>query len=158
MERSHLNAKLHLYRSSDGSVGQHIVIFDSNFLLLPSQHKLDIYTELERILPEPATIRIYSALFLELEKKIHNLSPTVKLAREYKLARQILEQHPHDLIELKPVEGIHVDDFLLNEAVGLKNKGNYVYLATNDAALRKKCNMHQISTIYARGLQKLEIG
>lgn len=134
-----------------------VIIFDSNFFLLPAQSKLDIYSEIDRLLPEPVQIIIYQVLFTELELKISKLPPNTKLAREYRLARELLHRHPHRLISTPTEVPGYVDDFLLQEAHRWQEEGHHVYLATIDRELRKKARAAQISTLFARNHNTLEI-
>ena len=74
-----------------GQRGPMISIFlDANFLLLPTQFKLDIYQEFERLVPKPWQLLILQAIFVELDEKIAQLAPTAKFRREYSFARQLL--------------------------------------------------------------------
>lgn len=134
-----------------------IVLVDSNFLLLPAQGKLDIYSELERILPEKATIIVYQALFNELNRKLQDLPPQNKIHREVRLARQLMESHNIEVTDGEPKMGQDVDDFLIEQGKMLQQEGDFVYIATVDRQLRKKSQNKGISVIYARNARKLEI-
>jgi rRNA-processing protein FCF1 len=134
-----------------------IVLVDSNFLLLPAQGKLDIYSELDRILPEKANIVVYQALFKELERKLRDIPPQNKIHREIRLAHQLLESHGISITAGEPLTGQDVDDFLIDQAKNLQQQGNFVYIATVDRQLRKKCQINGFSVIYARNTRKLEI-
>lgn len=135
----------------------HIIIFDSNFLLLPAQVKINIYDELERLFLGDYKILIYTALFQELERKLASLPVQNKLHREYRLSRALLEKYPHEINEKIPQNKHYVDEFLLDEALNLSKENPFVYLATNDKELRIKCENRKVATLFLRNGNKIEI-
>ncbi|MHA1745878.1 MAG: hypothetical protein ACTSWW_07750, partial [Promethearchaeota archaeon] len=74
------------------------IFLDANFLLVPAQLKLDIYAEFDRLVPKPYTLVILAAILRELEVKSARVGPQSTFSREYRLARQIFEQHEYQLI------------------------------------------------------------
>jgi rRNA-processing protein FCF1 len=133
-----------------------IVIFDSNFLLLPAQIKLDIYKELPLLFEDTIQIYIYACLFAELEKKICTLPQEAKLRREYRFSRELLNLQKYELIDQHPQIGQTVDDFLVGVATQLLKQTKLIYIATNDQELRKKCEKKKIGTIFLRNGNRLE--
>jgi uncharacterized protein len=132
------------------------LFLDANFLLIPAQINVDIYSEFNRLVPKPWEIVIISAVFSELEYKISSFSQKTKLKREYTLARQLLECHPFRLIESERVPNQLVDDLLLKTAFNYGNDENIVYICTNDKELRKKAKIMKLRTIFIRQQKYLE--
>ncbi len=133
------------------------ILLDANFLLIPSQMHLDIYKQLELNFPKPYKLIILSAIFIELEKKIRNFPRKNKFKQEYKLSREILEQQEYSLINLERQPNQLVDDLLLDYAIKSRERGDNVYIATNDRELRKKCRENNIKVIFVRQRKYLEI-
>ena len=128
------------------------------FYYLPTQFKIDIYSEFTRIVEENYEIIVFQAIITELERKIDRVSEgKVKLQHQYQLARQIMEKVPHRIIDEDRIPRQLVDDFLLDQALKLQNENVTVYLATNDKELRKKCKDHNIRTIIFRSQKKLVV-
>lgn len=134
-----------------------VVILDANFLLVPSQLKIDIYSQFGLLGIEPFELYVYRATIIELEYKIQQDLTKKKLQREFQLAKQLLTTRPHKMIELARDFAQPVDDWLIVRALELKTEGKTVYLATNDKQLRHKCKQNDIKSIFVRGLKKLVI-
>jgi len=84
------------------------IIMDTNFLLIPAQFKVDVFSELERIMQEPYEIYV-------LERSIEELHNIVKRQKgknrdSAKLALQIIKGRVKILAK---GEG-HVDDIIVN--------------------------------------------
>ena len=134
------------------------IFLDSNFILVPSTLKIDIYKQLEINFPKTFELVVLSAMFTELEDKIRKYQRKTKLKQEYQLCRAILEQQKYTLIQCERKHpGKLVDDLLLEYAVNSFKKGNDVYIATNDKELRRKCRNHKIKVIFVRQKKFLEI-
>ncbi len=140
---------------------QIFIFLDANFLLVPAQLKLDIYSEFDRLVPQPHTLVILEAILRELEVKAARLGPQSTFSREFRLARQILEGHEHQVIHSESIpqltENLTVDDFLLREVqdfIPLSQESAdsqfQVYIATNDKVLRRKARFMGIPVIYIR--------
>jgi rRNA-processing protein FCF1 len=134
-----------------------LIFLDANFLLIPAQNFVDIYSQFSELIPNPWKLVIISAIFDELEKKINQYPNKTKLRREYQLSRQILEKQDYQLEKVTKESTAYVDDILLKKAVEMKHKGNVVYIATNDGELRKKCRSNEIHAIFLRQKKKLEV-
>ena len=150
-----------------GQRGPMISIFlDANFLLLPTQFKLDMYQEFERLVPKPWQLLIIQAVFTELEEKMAKLSPTAKFRHEYRFARQLLERHPFVVLPISRKKGADghydtkVDHLLLTTAEQWQREqhpGDRIYVATNDKKLRGQCRQRGIATIYLRNKKHLDV-
>ena len=132
------------------------IFLDANFLLVPSQLLIDIYSEFERLIPKPWEIIVISAIFTELEKKISDFPNSNKLKKEYKLAQELLEQNQYILMKKERKQHQAVDDLLIEQLLLFQKEEKFVYLATNDKKLRNKCKLKKIPTIYIRQNKKLD--
>ena len=103
------------------------VILDTNFLLIPVQFKVDIFSEIDRICLFAYKLYIVDKTINELEKIIETEKPKDKMAA--KIALQLIKRKKVDII--KTAEG-EVDDIILDLL------GKDSILATQDALLRKK--------------------
>jgi uncharacterized protein len=108
------------------------VILDTNFLLIPGQFKVDIFTEIKRVMDEPFQMFIIDKTMDEL-KGIEILGKTID-KQAVKLGRMLAES----LIKQKSLKTInsyskkHVDDIIVSKA------NNNVYVATQDKGLKKR--------------------
>jgi len=134
-----------------------IVILDANFILVPAQLKIDIYSQLGGLGIEPYELVVFHATLIELEQKIKQDITQRSLQREFRLAQQLLQAHSYRMIEKERNYTQSVDDWLIDRALELKSQGNNVYLATNDKELRQKCRHHEIKAIFVRNLKKLAL-
>ena len=101
------------------------IILDTNFLLIPYQFKVDIFAEIDRIIPEKHEILILDKTLDELNKIIKEQKGKHKLAAV--LALQLVKAKQLNIIKTK---GEHVDDIL----VDLKG----YTIATQDIELKKR--------------------
>jgi len=105
------------------------VILDTNFLLIPGQFKVDIFTEIERILEEPHELCVVEKTMPELDKIASTGGVHDKFAA--KLAIVLCAQKG-----LKRVPSSKGDISADDEIVVASNKDTYV--ATQDVALQKR--------------------
>ncbi|MFH1916123.1 MAG: PIN domain-containing protein [Nanoarchaeota archaeon] len=120
---------------------RHRIYIDTNFLLIPGRHKVDIFTGIERIIPKKGELVVFEESVRELEKIIS--SPTKKLADKNaaKLAILLIKQK-----SLKMVGGSakNADELLISCA----RRGDYV--ATQDKELKKKLKEKGVRIIILR--------
>ena len=120
------------------------IILDTNFLLIPGQFKLDIFSEISRLIPNPE-------LFV-LDKTIDELNKIIKSKQKpadkqaAKLALQLIKAKHINII--KTGQG-KVDDILAT-------KTDYI-IATQDTNLKKKLKNKKIKTIILRQKKFLAI-
>jgi len=113
------------------------VILDTNFLLIPGQFKVDIFTEIERVMNEPYNLCIIDKTINEL-KGIEIYGKT-KDRNAVKLAIALIQ----NLIKQKSLKTINsysrksVDDIIV------KKSDKNVYVATQDKELKKRVKEHQ---------------
>ena len=136
-----------------------LLFLDSNFLLLPTQNKLDIYEEFRYVVPQPYKIIVSSLVFGELDHKFSILEARnkTKFQREYNFAKQILERNEYTRLDEVYKKGLPVDDQILAQALNCKNKGYDVYIATNDKEFKGKCKKNHVPVVVMRQKKKLEI-
>ena len=103
------------------------VLFDTNFLLIPGQFKVDIFKEIDRIIDEKYEIFVVDKTLEELEKLIKGNKEKDKKAA--KLAKQLIKKNKVKIIN---TQGKNVDEIIIK----IKDKDTIV--ATQDKELRKK--------------------
>jgi rRNA-processing protein FCF1 len=135
------------------------VILDTNMLLVPGQFKIDIFTELERVIEEPYEIVILQKTFDELQKIEDTGSGEDK--RAAKLAKHLI-QHNADgkssssqaanckgLKIIKDSSDSYVDDAIVEIAE------DDTVVATNDGGLKRRLLEHGVRVIYLKQQQYL---
>ncbi len=134
------------------------ILIDTNFLLIPAQFNVDIFSEFNKLLPKSELIIVDKTLqeLKDMQKKVkgkHKLST--------KLALSILKQFPIKVVKtakhLNKDNSLHkiglVDETILDFAIK-----NQCYVATQDHTLRKKLKENNINTIVLRQKKYLIIG
>ena len=115
------------------------IILDTNFLLIPIQFKLDIFSEIDKICLFKYELCIVDKTVDELKNIIGKQKGKHKLAA--KIALQLIKKK--NIAKIKTKQG-KVDDLIL----GSLDKDTI--LATQDALLRKKAVKKGIKTIVLR--------
>ena len=123
------------------------VIFDTNFLFVPLQFKVDIFDELEGLIGKFEPI-ILSTTIEELkkiarrksEKNRRNALAALELAKKCKI------------LKVEREAGESYDDVILRIA----KEGKYM-VATNDSELRRRLRKAGITTIFLRQKAYLQI-
>jgi rRNA-processing protein FCF1 len=136
------------------------VIIDTNMLLVPGQFKVDIFTELDRIMDEPYEMVIIQGSLEELKKIAETGSGADKQAA--KLANMLIEhQRRRDFsassqsnckgLKIVPgSKGKYVDDAIVEIAED-------EFVATNDSALKRRLLEKGVRVIYLKQQQHLAI-
>jgi len=122
------------------------IILDTNFLLIPMQFRVDVFSEIDRIC-------LFGYKLYVLDKTIDELKSIVEKQRgKHKLAAKVALQliKKKDISKIKTGEG-RVDDLILK----LLDKGSV--LATQDGLLRKKAAKKGIKLIVLRSKKYLEL-
>ena len=101
------------------------IVLDTNFLLLPDQYGIDVFSELERLVPE-GRLATLSNVISELEAISRSNSKDGSAA---KVALMLLEKKN---VEVIPAEGL-VDDAIVEYAA----KSGAI-IATNDKGLKNR--------------------
>ena len=102
---------------------ENLIVIDANFILLPFQFKIDYLYEIDASLEGKTIFIVYKQILDELEA---NYKQNIKLKDET------------------------TDNFLLKSCMELKSRSKRVFLATNDAELRRKAKKMEVSTIFLR--------
>ena len=124
------------------------VIVDSNALFVPLQFKLDVFTELQRLLNRNFELILLSPVKRELETLAQKSSP--KIRKNAAFALSLAEKYMYVKVSEKPKE--QTDDVILRVAKAWK-----VPVFTNDKLLKKKLRDISIPVIYVREKSRLEI-
>jgi len=124
------------------------VIFDSNFLFVPSQFQLDIFEELTNLLNQRFDPILLSPTQKELQKLAEEGSP--KTRKQASLALKLAEKCRIVHVE-KGLKEIH-DDVIVRVAAKWKCP-----VATNDQELRKKLRNLGVPVIFLRQRHRLEL-
>lgn len=122
------------------------VILDTNFLLIPSQFNVDIFTEIERIADFPHKVYVIDKTIDELNKIKKNKNQKTRNRDAAKLGLQLLESKN---IEIIKTEDGFADDIL----VDIADKDNII--ATQDSELRKRIKAKNIPLIVLRSKKHL---
>jgi rRNA-processing protein FCF1 len=121
------------------------VLMDTNFLLVPYQFKLDVFSELERLLDGPFTLVVPSCVVRELRGIAKRAGGTGAAAR---FALKLLESRGE---KAKTVEsGLAVDDWLFEYA-----KANRAVVCTSDSGLKRRLKAERLRVVGLRGKSKV---
>lgn len=132
------------------------VIFDTNFLLIPEQFKVDIFQETKYLLNNDTIFIIFDKTLNELEK--------ISLKRDkHSISAKVGLKLIHDKKEIINIiktdkELDYVDELLINNSdfINFKNK-NKIYIATQDKVLKEKLKDKNIKIIYLAQKKILKI-
>ncbi|HYD02744.1 MAG TPA: hypothetical protein VEC16_00440 [Alphaproteobacteria bacterium] len=103
------------------------IVLDTNFLMIPSQFKVDIFSEIKRLITEPYELCVFDVSILELEK----LAASKKTeAMHAKVALKLIKQK--NLKRLPNSNNESYADNLILESVT-----NQDIVCTQDQALRR---------------------
>lgn len=137
------------------------VILDTNMLLVPGQFKVDIFSELDRVMDGPYEILVPEGVLKELDGLVEKGKADDR--RAARLAKLLLEhQRQRDfraagesrckgLKIISQSNGMYVDDAILEFA----EDGTLV--ATNDAALKRRLLERGVRVIYLKQRQYLMV-
>ncbi len=133
---------------------ENLIVVDANFVLLPFQFKIDYLDEITTSLEGKTIFIVYKQILDELEAKKLREPNATKFHMNLKSGLLYLEKNNDKFIILyrqsvKSKEET-TDGFLLKSCQELKGKNKKVYLASNDAELRRKARKTGISTIFLR--------
>ena len=117
------------------------VIFDSSFLFIPSQFKIDIFEELANVLNRRFEPIILSSTYQELRKIAEGRS--TKLQRQAAFALKLAQKCRQ--IEVEQGSDESHDDVIVRMASELR-----FCVATNDRALRKRLRCKNVAVIHLR--------
>jgi len=125
------------------------VILDTNFLTVPAQFGIDIFSETERVLDRGIEFIILESVVDEIKAKLERAGKTE--SRMFKVAIDLVERCR--VVELnQSMNDLSVDDQLLEYAVSVGG-----VLATNDRELRDRATERRIPILMLRGKKHLEL-
>lgn len=124
------------------------IIIDTNFLLMPYQLKVDIYSEINRIMMESYKLCIIDKTIDELKKIIDEQKG--KHRRAAMLGLMMINQKSITRLKAKKSK---VDDSIIAEA---KKSKDYI-VATQDAELKWKLKKNGTSLIILKSKNHLEL-
>jgi hypothetical protein len=136
------------------------VIIDTNMLLVPGQHKVDIFSALDRLLEEPYEIVLLEASLAELKRLATGTGADAQAAKlglllvEHQRRRDFAAASGSMCKALKSVPGSrkeHVDDAIVRIAE------DDTLVATNDAGLKRRLLEKGVRVIYLRQQKTLAI-
>ncbi|MEM2918759.1 MAG: nucleotide-binding protein [Candidatus Altiarchaeota archaeon] len=119
------------------------IFIDTNFWLLPYIKKIDIFSEIERLVPEKYEILVSESVIEELKKIQKKGNGKEKIAAE--IALILIEKKAK-----KVPNGKNTDKLILK----ISEKENMI-ICTNDKNLRKKLKEKSLRVIGMRGKEKL---
>ena len=120
-----------------------IILLDTNFLMLPHKYRIDIFSEIERIVPESHEIVVPSGVMEELEKIARGSGKDSVSAN---VAIKLIKLND---LRVTKSDG-NVDDFLKR----FVNEHNGVIVCTNDKDL-KRAIKNKTALICMRGKDHL---
>jgi rRNA-processing protein FCF1 len=123
------------------------VIMDSNALFVPLQFKMDIFSELERLLNRHFSLILLSSVKRELETLAEKGSPKMRKNAVYAL--KLGEKCTYVKVDH---ENSQVDDVIVEMAEKWRAP-----VFTNDVVLRKRLRDISVPVIYVRQKSRLEI-
>ena len=127
-----------------------VVILDTNFLLIPAQFGIDVFTEIPKICEGRPKLAIFDKSIDELKAIIRKEKGKPKKEAELtlKLINSLLKNNKLNII---PAKIAYIDEEILNKA----NKNTII--ATQDLELRKKLRKKGVKTIIMRQKKYLKI-
>ncbi len=133
---------------------ENLIVIDANFILLPVQFKIDYLYEIAAGLEGKTIFIVYKQIFDELEAKKIREPKARKFHMNFKAGLLYLEKN-NDKYNIDYKQNVKLkdettDNFLLKSCKELKIISKRVFLATNDAELRRKAKKMEVSTIFLR--------
>ena len=125
---------------------QREVILDTNFLLLPFQFKIDIFSEIEYLLDFSHIFVISSNTINELNRLSKKKGKTAISAR---LALKLLDANKNKITIVK--SNIPVDDWIV-----LRAEKTGAITCTNDGKLRKRLKSKKLKVVSLRGKSTID--
>jgi len=123
------------------------VVLDTNFIVMPAQFGMDIFTETQNTLERSVNFVILTSVISEIETLAERASRTEK--RWFRIAMDFVERC--QIIDYQPSKtDLTVDEQLLEYL----SETGYI-LATNDRKLKYSARKMGISVLMLRGKKKL---
>ena len=133
---------------------ENLIVIDANFVLLPFQFKIDYLHDIDINLEGRTVFILFKQILDELEAKKLREPNATKFIMNFKSGLSYLKVNDanYNIIydHLTKSNEETTDDFLIRKCKDLKEKEKRVYLASNDAELRRKARNIEVSTIFLR--------
>ncbi len=124
------------------------IVIDTNFLTVPAQFGIDIFSEAERLIDRRLDFVTLTTAVAELDTKIEELT-NVPEKRKFSIARDLVSRCK--VIDLDgTLSELPVDDQLLEYTASVKG-----VLATNDKDLRNRAKKRGIPVLLMRGKKRI---
>lgn len=117
------------------------VILDTNFLVIPEEKKIDIFTEIKKKEPNTEFIILKS-----IKREIEQMD-----TKASKIAEQLIKKKDVKVVETQSKKE-HTDDQIVDYA-----ERENTAVATNDKELKKRCWKKEIPVIFLRSGKKIDI-
>jgi len=125
------------------------VVLDTNFLTVPAQFSVDVFSEAERVLERSIEFILLDSVLEEIRTKLAKGGKTEK--RMFSIALDLSERCT--IVDAnESLEGMVVDDQILEYVVSVNG-----VLATNDKELREKATERGVPVLMLRGKKHLEL-
>ncbi len=124
------------------------IILDTNFLMIPMQFKVDIFTEIERIMKEPYELCIVDKTIDELNKLKKTESGKDKLAASVALKLIEVKKIKH----LKTEKNLNTDNLITELA-----KSPDFIVGTQDKALKRILEQNNVQLLVLRQKKYLKL-
>lgn len=128
------------------------IILDTNFLFIPGDAGVDIFTEIQRIISEPYELCVMNSTIKELESTIFNTSKQ-KQGLNAKLGLILVKQK--NLKTLKGSSNHYADSSIIDYA---RENPEKTIIATQDKDLKKELKKIPVRIITLRQKKYLEMG
>ena len=125
------------------------VIFDTNFLTVPAQFGVDVFSEAERVLERSVEFILLESVIDEIRVKLEKSGKTER--RMFRVAMDLTERCKIVEIDQSMKDSL-VDDQLLEYAASVGG-----VLATNDRELRNRSAERSVPVLMLRGKKHLEL-
>ncbi len=126
-----------------------MVIPDTNFLLVPGQFGVDVFSELKRVLDVRFKIAVPDVVLQELD--VIERKSRGKDLLAIRMAKKLVERF--ETVEVGQFGAKPIDDQILDFA----SKNERVIVCTNDKDLKKRLRERGIPVVYLRSKKILEI-
>jgi uncharacterized protein len=124
------------------------IILDSNAFFVPLEFKIDIFSEVERLINRNVSFVLLSPVKRELELLANKESP--KIRREAAYALKLAEKC--QIVGVDKDEKLKTDDIIVKVAKAWNSP-----VFTNDSQLRRRLRDISVPVIYLRQKSRLEI-
>lgn len=126
------------------------VILDTNFLAVPAQFGVDIFSEIERVVERRVEFVLLESTVKEIELK-GGLSAGKTEAKVFRIARELIQRCTVVKVP-ESLAAMPVDDQLLEYAISVKGA-----LATNDRELRTRARERRVPVLLLRGKKRVAL-